>query len=523
MGRETSLSLLGHVLLLCLANACLFAAGAGVTRALGVWSGIRELRAYLGTSYMAGVAAYGVTAQFLYVVGAPLSLWQIGVVCAALAATGLAARPGGGRSLPLRRFARAELVCAAAAAVLLLVLGVDAVFQPLASWDAWTQWTPKAHALVVDNGLNAHVLGSKVYRDWHLDYPLLVPGIEAFAFRFVGFDVRVVHFQQWFFLLGFSAAFVELLRPRVRPLFVWAVLLALLAAPRVEGDTLASNADIPLAVFLGLAGIAALIWIIDWEPIALRLFAVFAAAALATKVEGTYLVLILLLTTLVVVARRSRPRFRATALAGVAAAAVGIVPWRIWVSLQDLPPTYSIRDALGGDGWHDPSRGPISTLVVLGEFFSPRAWLLLAPLSLIVLAALSRRYGRSGHPWRVAVAAVAAGAGGLIVTLLVPGPNFPFPWRGSDWLVFAAAVIPLAALAYYVLRTGSIAAWAFATSGLMVVTFILVYVVTPYPFAWHLGTSSARVVIGPEIFLAALLPLLLERASVPEPPVAGVS
>ena len=47
----------------------------------------------------------------------------------------------------------------------------------------------------------------------------------------------------------------------------------------------------------------------------------------------------------------------------------------------------------------------------------------------------------------------------------------------------------------------------------MVGMFVVVYVLTPFPFSWHLGTSSDRVVLGPALFLAALTPLLLEQAS----------
>jgi hypothetical protein len=506
------MTIVGHALLLLVANLCLLGAGAGVTRALGVWSTARDLRRFVGTSYMAGVAAYGVAAQTLYVLGASLRLWQILALCLLLAATGAFSRAGGrpwseASTITLRR---PELIMAAVAILLLILLGIDSIFQPLASWDAWTQWTPKAQALVLDNGLHTHILGSEAFRDWHLDYPLFVPSIEAFGFRFIGIDVRVMHLQHWLLLAGFAAAFVEILRPRVRPLFVWTGLLALLAAPRLEGETIAANADVPLAVFLGLAGIVALIWITDSDVVALRLLALFAAASFAAKVEGTYLVVILFLATIAAVGR-SRRRAVMTAAAG-AVALLGIVPWRIWVAFHDIPATYSVREALQGPGWHDASRGPISTLVVLGQFFSPRAWLLLAPFSILAIAVLARsRAAARGET--LVIAAGAAAAVGIAVTYAVPNASFPFPWRWYDSLVFVAVLVAVSFFAFVALKARSVATWALVAGGLMLLTFVIVYVVTPYPFAWHLGTSSARVVIAPELFLAAVIPLMLERAA----------
>jgi hypothetical protein len=437
-------------------------------------------------------------------------------VCAALAATGflpyLRRRPRAGPAWPVPgRFSRWEVVAVAAALIILALLGIDAALQPLSSWDAWAQWTAKARALVAMNGLDPHVLGSLVYREWHLDYPLFVPALEAFAFRVVGLDYRVVHLEQWLLLFGFGWAFVDLLRPRVRPLFVWAGLLAILWAPRIGSQTIAANADLPLAVFLGLAGIAAYIWITESSRLALWLFALFSAAALATKSEGAYLVLILFVGLLGHAAARARRSFP-IALAACVVALVGIVPWRAWVSIHHLPATYSVHAALAGPGLHDRSRLPISTLVVVGEMLSPRGWVLLVPFSLVAVAVLAR----GASPLRRAGVTFLAGAVllviGIATSLAVPGPSFSFPWRPVDW----ALLIPLAAAAVVfvvaVVRSGELAAWVLLSGGAMITTFILVYVVTPFPFAWHLSTSSSRVVLGPALFLASLMPLVLERS-----------
>jgi hypothetical protein len=513
------MTIVGHALLLVVANACLFVAGAGVARAFGIWRAPRELRGAIGISYMAGVASYGVVSQVLYVCGLALPLWQALLVCACLAATGVVVRP----AVRAARTAgppigRLELAAIALAAIVLALLAFDALVQPLASWDAWTQWTAKAHALVTAGGLDPHVFGSHAYLNWHLDYPLLVPSLEAFAFRFIGIDYRVVHFQQWFLLFGFALAFVDLLRPRVRPLFVWAVLLAILWAPKVQSETIASNADIALAVFLGLAGIALYIWIVEFDRRALWLFGLFAAAALASKLEATYLVVAMSIATAVVVARPWPGRIRPTLIASVLAL-LTILPWRIWVAAHNLPATYSVHDALHGSGWHDPKRGPIATLVVLGQFFSPRGWLLLAPLSLAAVAALAVAATRSRQRLVVALSLAGFAAVGVGIAFAVPGPSFPYPWDGSDSLLFALTLVAGIPFVVGVLRARGLGAWTFGATALMLLTFVAAYIVTPYPFAWILGTSSARVVVGPELFLAALIPLLLERTA--RSPAAG--
>src|SRR5439155_23505137 len=168
LGGARSMTILGHGALLVVANACLFAAGAGVTRAFGLWNGRRELLRVVGVSYLAGVAAFCVAAQFLYLAGLALPLWQSLLVCVLLAGTGLLPWGRQGRSWPQApRLGRLELAAAAFAGLVLALLALDALVQPLASWDAWTQWTPKARALVAVGGHDPHIFGSSVYRHRH--------------------------------------------------------------------------------------------------------------------------------------------------------------------------------------------------------------------------------------------------------------------------------------------------------------------------------------------------------------------
>ena len=70
---------------LLVANVCFLAAGAGVAGFAGWWSGGRGLARSLGSCYLVGVAAFGMVAQLLYVLGASLARWEVIGVCALLA------------------------------------------------------------------------------------------------------------------------------------------------------------------------------------------------------------------------------------------------------------------------------------------------------------------------------------------------------------------------------------------------------------------------------------------------------
>src|SRR5581483_9428674 len=97
-------------------------------------------------SYLAGVAVYGVVGQLLLVLGLSLGRVEIAAVCLLLAAGVLVRRD---RVRP--RLPRPGVVGAA----VLVVLAVDLWFEPLWAYDAWTFWTPKAHALAALGGLDA--------------------------------------------------------------------------------------------------------------------------------------------------------------------------------------------------------------------------------------------------------------------------------------------------------------------------------------------------------------------------------
>ena len=437
--------MIGHTIGLLVANALFLVAGAGIRRLLGSTHGSGV--SGVGLTYLVGLASFGVVAQALLVAGFSLSRAEATVLCMLLLASGLVRRR---RPRPRRtgfaRGARATLLALVAAAVL-VALGMRSLYEPLASWDAWAFWIPRAKSIVLFGGLNSHFLAAPATSN--PDYPLLLPSVEATDFRFMGgFDTQVLHLQFWLVLVAFLGALPALLRDQVRPTLLRFAVVVLACAPSLALHAESAYADVPLAVFVALAGVLGWRWLVLHDGTALPLLVVFAAAAIATKVEGRLFVAALVATLAFLAARESLRRSGEVLAAGVAAALVGLLPWSIWLHVHGIHGAY--HPELAGLGRHVDRIGP-SVVSLLGRGLDPLQWLLVVPTG---LAALLLTY-RCGAERRTAA------------------------------LVAATFLLSLCLL-------------------------VATYWATSYPFEWHLQTTADRVVIAPVLLLAALTPVLLE-------------
>jgi hypothetical protein len=320
-------------------NACFLAAGLGVVRLLG-W----RLRRHLGVAYMAGIATVGVLSTLLLMAGLSLRGWQVLVLCALLAALGLVPVERAEDDVPRPAWPVA-LPAGGLLGGYLAVLFVQCLYQPLNTWDAWSDWGMKARALVLLGGLKASLFANPAYTSLHLDYPILMPSIEATAFRFMGHpDPRVIHVQFWLLLVGFLVAVYELLRDRVPQTVLWPTLLAIGIAPGLVANLTSADADVPVAIFFSLAALAAWRHLVTGERRAVWLFALMGGAALATKVEGEVFVGLLFVLLLVFVLAGRRPIVPlAAALAWLL---ISIVPWQIWISHHGIHSVTPLRQAL---------------------------------------------------------------------------------------------------------------------------------------------------------------------------------
>lgn len=324
---------------LVLANACLLAAGLGIVRLVG-W----RLRTHLGMAYMAGVATVGVLSTLLLLVGLSLRGWQALVLCALLASLGLIPRERPEHAHP-RPDWRIALPAGGLLGGYLAVLFVQCLYQPLNTWDAWSDWTMKARAIVLLGGLKTSLFANQAYASLHLDYPILTPALEAVDFRFMGhLDTTLIHVQFWFLLLGFLVAVYELLRDRVPQTLLWPTLLVAGTAPGLIDNLTSADADVPLAIFFSLAALAAWRYIADADRRDAWLFGLMAGAALATKVEGEVFIGALFVLLLAFVLAGRRPL---VPLAGALAwCLISIAPWQIWIARHGVHSVTPLRQTL---------------------------------------------------------------------------------------------------------------------------------------------------------------------------------
>ncbi|MGZ4353415.1 MAG: hypothetical protein ACXVZ4_07710 [Gaiellaceae bacterium] len=427
------------VLGLGLVNALWLAAGCGVTAVAG-WSRDRGLLGSLGVSYLAGVAAYGVVAQLLLILGLGMSRLEIAVVCALLC-TGVAVRRRTAGRLPRPGPAGVAILA------VLALLAVDLWFQPLWAYDAWTFWTPKAHALAALGGLDARWFSQPELLN--RDYPLLLPAVEAAGFRFTGYETSLLDLQSWLFVCGLLLAFAELVRPRAPR---WAVVIPLLVvvAPSLADQLASAEADIPLAAFFACAAAMAFLWWREAEPGALVLFGVFCAGVVATKAEGLPFVIVLALVFTAATVRRSRRAAALLACTGAAAVVAGVGPWRVWVDHHHIPQQASLGRATDTTLLSDQAnRVPVAARYLLERLFDPRAWLLLVPLLVCLTAVVWLRGKRDAA---------------LVISALV---------------------------------------------GLCLLGLIGAYWTSQFEIHYHLATSARRVITGPILAWAFLVPLAL--------------
>ena len=444
-----------HILGLVAANLCFLAAGAGIGRALGLWRSPRELVGVLAPVFLIGVAASGIAAEWALVAGLDLARWQVVAGCGLMAAAGLLPRRGG-PVLPQTPGPppRVVRVLQAAVGLIVVLLLVDAAFRPLSEWDAWAMWTMKAKAIALLGGVDAGVFAGVPYHHLHLDYPLLLPAVEAVGFRFMGaIDTQVIHIQAALLTAALVLSLPRLLAGRVPPVVAWASALLIVVSPSLISQAGAGLADAPLAVFFAMAAVCGWRWLTEGRRELLVLTALFAAAVLATKREGTPFVAVLVLV-LVVAAGRGR-RLEAL-VAGVAAFATA-VPWQLWLHANGV----------------DTSNGEIPYAKVVDPGY------------------LAGRLGR-----------IPTGAASLVWHALQPGA----------WLV----IVPAAAIAVVLAARGAerrTAVFVAAVACLVLASTVWAYWVGRPSLHYYLQHSARRVVTTPVVLLGAFLPVLCVAAA----------
>src|SRR4029077_21256770 len=201
-----------------------------------------------GLAYLCGIVLVGIVSAHLALVHVEFGWIGLGLLAAL--SLGLCAWRLSGTERPVWR--RPDWIDATGlAALVALTIDFSRAFRvaPLNRYDAWAIWALKGHALYAFGWADPTVFAGSAYRFANLDYPLLLPSLEAIAFRSMGaFDTRLIHLQFLFLLVAALAALFALLRDRVPAVVLWLSLFAIAVAPAVFDQLLTGYADLPLAL-----------------------------------------------------------------------------------------------------------------------------------------------------------------------------------------------------------------------------------------------------------------------------------
>jgi hypothetical protein len=233
------------------------------------------------------------------------------------------------------------------------------------------------------------VFGNDYESLWFIrpDNPLGWSVLLNLDMRFVGsIDLRAVDGQLAFLLVAFFGSAARLLWGHVRPSILFPALLILASAPELLRQAQGGDADVPLAIYLALAILAAAGWLVLRSGFALALFFVFASTSIALKSEGILEVALdlAIVSVLGARARRTLMPLWATALAAAATSA----PWFAWRAAHGVSNVFSLRDALSPSYLGRHTELLHSALQVLGHHLtSVREWSLIVPLAMLLALA----------------------------------------------------------------------------------------------------------------------------------------
>ena len=430
------------------ANALYLVVGVALLPLLRIARTRGELAARLGLGYMLGVAATGALSAHLALIGVPIGLLEL-VVLALLA--GIPAwrrvrrfpnQPSDPSSLGAGWVDVASRAVGVASLFVALVLMAHAerafAVRPLVEWDGWAIWAMKARALYDFGGVAHGVFTTQPYGP--LQHPILVPALEANGFRSMGaFDGTLVHVQLILLAFGFAAALWTLLRGRVPAALVGSTILAIVAADSTLRQLAGNLADIPLAFFVALGVVALARALLDDGSGLLPVAAIMLGAATLTKPEGLLFAAAALIPFVVIARTRS-------SLLTVAAVALLLLPWRIFVAVHGLKnPEYSFGDALSPAYLSDHSDRVRPAFWGVWHQVWSSGWGWLVPLALVAFAGalLARR-------WRLTAFAGAwalLSFGGIVLVFWISVVPIELTLKWAAYRTVASLVIGAAALA----------------------------------------------------------------------------
>lgn len=129
-----------------------------------------------------------------------------------------------------------------------------ALVSPLTDWDAWVNWASKANAVFIDQALTPGLYHNPARLPTNMDYPLLLPLIEAWCYTWLGRIYEpVIGLISLLFYLTLLLLFYHAVRQLVAPQPALGFTALLATVPRLERMGHNGLADIPLATLVLLA------------------------------------------------------------------------------------------------------------------------------------------------------------------------------------------------------------------------------------------------------------------------------
>ncbi|HXG76903.1 MAG TPA: hypothetical protein VNJ53_10065 [Gaiellaceae bacterium] len=362
-------------------NVFVLVVGCALLWALRGWRSWIELFRLAGLAYLLGAAALMIVFTWELVVGIPFDAWSIVVTGCLITAAGvwvgrLKRRPWPTFTPHEWRLPGVAAATALFASLLILyfhaLLSASRLNSPGEDWDAWRAWTLRAKGIYFYDGLDVSIPSLGQYPS----YPPGISALQAAAFEAMGSaDVVTLHLLNPLLAIGFVAAVVGTLAPRIHALVTLPIVTLLVVAPAGLprwGTEL--MADLPLGFLVALAALLVVLWLDDRATWRLAAATVLLAGAVLTKREGLLFAVVVIAAGLV--ASFGTRRYAWPRLVACFACVVGLaLPWRVWFLAQGLPTDAPEAGYLGF--LEDLDRGWPSLRLVVGTMFDPELWLVL--------------------------------------------------------------------------------------------------------------------------------------------------
>lgn len=453
---------------------CIFLGGLGVLRLTGARPrSTGHGFALAGLAYMLGVACVYGLVELLLFIGIPFGIPTVLIVSLAFAVPALITLP---RLLPAVRIGRPSrataypIVGGIALLVAWLYILPALTKSPLTYWDAWTIWTYKARIFHEQSHIpvelfqavdRLHILDrspTALYPLSHFDYPLTLPLWEATQFRALGSpDTSTVTGLLWLLLPAWAGAMIALAPRNASKAVVLPTVagIGLLLTPYIATDL----ADVPLAMFLSVGMLAAGRWLQHRDRQDLIIAVILLGGAAGLKNEGIVGGGVIF-ASLVICLLRDRPALKSAVVAGVLWAVAFVLPWKLWLLLNDV-------------------HGDLATSKMLNPSY------------------LIDEIGRLKEVWITA-------------------------WDTfGDQNITVVVLLAILVLAVTRGPAPRIRAFAVLTFGLYTFALIAVYWTTPHELQWHLVNSMSRVLLVLALLGVAGMLLITERPAPAAPDESG--